>query len=331
MSNTPSIMQPRNFYKPFDYPWAHEMWKHHEAQHWMGYEVSFGPDVADWENKLSESEKNLLTHLFRFFTQADVDVAEGYSKLFVPYFAHKPELAMMMNSFAAREAVHVDAYALLLETVGMPETTYQQFHEYKEMKDKHEFVMNCNMDDTYEVLKSLAIYSGFTEGMQLFASFAVLLNFQRDNKMKNMGNIVAWSIRDESMHVEGMTRLFTEYLEDHRDQIDYEKLVQEVKTSALKMVELEDRFIDLIYSDSSSVSNLDKEDVKAYIRYISNIRWHQLSFTESHGPLFEGNLKNPLPWVDYLVFGEEHTNFFEGKSTSYGKAMTTGTLDEVEW
>ena len=186
-----NILTPRTYFKPMDYPWAHTFWKQHEAMHWMGYEVPMHEDVRDWSSKLTEGEKNLLTHLFRFFTQADVDVAAGYTTKFLPYFAHKPELAMMMSSFAAREAVHIDAYALLLETVGMPETTYQQFADYKEMKEKHDFVGQFGTDNVEDLLKSLAVYAGFTEGMQLFASFVVLLNFSRFNKMKAMGNIVA--------------------------------------------------------------------------------------------------------------------------------------------
>ena len=304
--------------------------------HWMGYEVSMQDDVRDWNEKLNESEKNLLTHLFRFFTQADVDVAAGYTSKFLPYFSGTPELAMMMASFAAREAVHIDAYALLLETVGMPETTYQQFHEYKAMKDKHDFVEQFGMDTPANVLKSLAVYSAFTEGMQLFASFVVLLNFSRFNKMKNMGNIVAWSIRDEDLHVDGMTRLFRECLnrhkasfEDPQERIDFcNSLVYEIEQAARKMVELEDAFIDLIFSDSKAIEGLTADEVKHYVRYIANKRWNQLGFREN---LFTMAGKNPLPWVDYMVNGEEHTNFFEAKGTVYSKAMTKGTMDDVQW
>lgn len=329
------VLEPRNYYKPLEYPWAYDLWKAHEQIHWMGHEVSLGEDVRDWNTKLSPSEKSLLTHLFRFFTQADVDVAAGYTKKFLPYFGHKPELAMMMSSFAARESVHIDAYALLLETIGMPETTYQQFQEYKEMKDKHDFVDKFDMSNPEEALKALAVYSAFTEGMQLFASFVVLLNFARNNKMKNMGNIVAWSIRDESIHVEGMTTLFKTFLDDVTDKWSSDKydedmslLVNELKSIAYKMVELEDAFIDLIFSDSSAVEGLTPEEVKQYIRYITNTRWQQLGF---EGVLYPDAMVNNLPWVDYMVNGEEHSNFFERKSTFYSKAATKGGVEDIQW
>jgi ribonucleoside-diphosphate reductase beta chain len=316
----------RNFYKPLDFPWAHDLWRKHEAMHWMVHEVSLHEDVKDWNEKLSDSEKNLLTHLFRFFTQADVDVAAGYTQKFLPYFGGTPELAMMMSSFAARESIHIDAYAVLLETVGMPETTYQQFHEYKAMKDKHDFVEQFGMDTDENVLKSLAVYSAFTEGMQLFASFVVLLNFARFNKMKNMGNIISWSIRDEDLHVEGMTTLFRECVNTPLGA-EISDLEVTVKAAAMKMVELEDSFIDLIFSDTGAVEGLTPEEVKSYIRFISNKRWSQLGFT---GKLFDIE-RNPLPWVDHMVNGEEHANFFERRATEYSKAMTKGTMEDIEW
>jgi len=323
------IYTPRNYYKPLEYPWAHDLWKRHEAMHWMAYEVPMHGDVRDWNTKLSENEKKLLTHLFRFFTQADVDVAAGYNQKFLPHFGHKPELAMMMSSFAAREAIHIDAYAVLLETVGMPETTYQQFHQYKAMKDKHDFVDQFNLTKPEEVLKALAVYSAFTEGMQLFASFVILLNFSRFGKMKAMGNIIAWSIRDESLHVDGMTTLFKEYLDDYRkaNSIDLVALQDEIGIIAQKMVELEDSFIDLCF-ECGAVEGLTPEEVKTYIRFITNKRWSQLGF---QGALFKDCTANNLPWVDFMVNGEEHTNFFEQKGTAYAKAMTQGSMEDIQW
>lgn len=325
------ILEPRTFYKPLEYPWAYELWKQHESMHWLGHEVPLADDVRDWNDKLNADEKSLLTHLFRFFTQADIDVANGYNGRFLPYFSHKPELGMMMGSFAAREAIHIDAYALLLETVGMPETTYQQFQEYKEMVDKHEYVSNFNMDTHLDVLKTLAVYSAFTEGVQLFGSFAILLNFPRMNKMNNMGNIINWSIRDESLHVEGMTQVFREYFKDIKKQIAFNEkdFINEIRVIGMEMVDLEDKFVDLVFSDSAgAVEGLTADEVKGFIRFIANLRWEQLGF---EGVLYEEFTKNPLPWVEEMVNGEEHTNFFEAKSTQYSKAMTEGSMEDIQW
>lgn len=322
----------RSYYKPFQCPWAYDLWRQHEAMHWMSHEVPMHEDVRDWNNKLTKEEKNLLTHLFRFFTQADVSIAEGYNKHFLPYFSGVPELTMMMNSFAAREAIHIDAYSTLLETVGMPETTYSEFQSYKEMKDKHDYLKEVKSDNPLEMLKALAIFSAFGEGVQLFGSFVILLNFARHNKMKSMGNIIAWSIRDEDLHVEGMTKVFKECNLKYTETTSYTKdenfaLAFAIEDAALDMIKLEDAFIDLCFKDNT-IEGLTSQEVKDYIRYLTNKRITQLGYQFK---AFPNHKINPLPWVDYMVNGEEHANFFEQKSTAYSKAMTQGTFEEIEW
>lgn len=307
-------------------PWAYETYKLSEAMHWSPDEVPLSEDVRDWKEKLNDEERNLLTQLFRFFTQADVDVAAGYHIKFIPYFKGIPELQMMMGSFANREATHINAYSLLLETIGMPEATYQQFQEYKEMKAKHDYLEKFSTANPVSVLKSLAVYSAFTEGMQLFGSFVVLLAFARQNKMKNMGNIIAWSIRDENLHVEGMARLFREFSKDHYQTDAYHGLETDLHKIAMKMVDLEFAFIDLMFN-GNKLTDLNADQVKGYIKHLTNQRWKQLGFKED----LYSNTSNPLPWVDYMVYGVEHANFFEQKSTTYAKSMTTGTMEDIEW
>jgi len=61
-------------YKPFRYPWAYEAWLTQQRVHWLPEEVPLADDVKDWHRNLTDGERNLLTQIFRFFTQADVEV-----------------------------------------------------------------------------------------------------------------------------------------------------------------------------------------------------------------------------------------------------------------
>jgi ribonucleoside-diphosphate reductase beta chain len=168
----------RHNFKPFHYPWAYDAWLKHEQAHWLHTEVPMIEDVKDWKNKLTESEKKFLTNIFRFFTQGDVDVAGGYVKNYLPYFP-QPEVRMMLSGFAAREALHVAAYSHLIETLGMPESTYNEFLEYEEMRAKHDYFLSIAGQDQQTIAQQIAAFSAFTEGMQLFSSFIMLLNFPR--------------------------------------------------------------------------------------------------------------------------------------------------------
>ena len=313
----------RQYFKPFTYPWAYEAWLAHEQSHWLHTEVPMLEDVKDWKNKLTDHERRFLTNIFRFFTQGDIDVAGGYVKNYLPYFA-QPEVRMMLLGFAAREALHIAAYSHLIESLGMPATTYNEFLQYAEMKEKHDYLLELSSKNgTKESTAAhIAAFSAFTEGMQLFSSFIMLLNFPRHGVMRGMGQIVTWSIVDETQHTENMIKLFRTYIEENKE-IWNDDLKSRIYTIATKMVDLEDKFIDLAFG-LAPMADLDARDVKSYIRYIADRRLISLGL--------KGIMKvkkNPLPWVEEMINSPIHTNFFENRATDYAKGALSGSWGDV--
>jgi ribonucleoside-diphosphate reductase beta chain len=317
------LTEERSYFKPFNYPWAYDAWLKHEQSHWLHTEVPMLDDVKDWKKKLSAEEKQFLTHIFRFFTQGDIDVAGGYVKNYLPYFP-QPEVRMMLLGFAAREALHIAAYSHLIETLGLPDSTYNQFLEYAEMKEKHEYVLDISAKNTTKenTATHIAVFSAFTEGMQLFSSFIMLLNFPRHGKMKGMGQIVTWSIVDETQHAENMIKLFRTFIEENRE-IWNDELKERIYSIAEKMVELEDKFIDLAFS-MGAMEDLSSDDVKKYIRYIADRRLISLGMKG----IFKVK-RNPLPWVEEMINAPTHTNFFENRATDYAKGALSGNWGDV--
>ena len=232
------------------------------------------------------------------------------------------EVLMMMTAFAAMETVHIAAYSHLLDTIGMPETEYSAFLEYKEMKDKYDYMQGFDVKSKHNIAMTMAVFSAFTEGLQLFASFAILLNFPRHNKMKGMGQIVTWSVRDETLHCNSMIRLFKDFIKEE-PQIWNDKLKNEIYSACKTIVEHEDAFIDLAFQ-MGPLNGLTANEVKQYIRFIGNRRLEQLGLN----PIYDVK-KNPLTWLDTMLNGVEHMNFFEGRATEYSKASTRGTWGEV--
>lgn len=316
-----NLLTERHVYKPFKYPWAYEAWLTQQQVHWLPEEVPLAEDVRDWARNLNESEKNLLTQIFRFFTQSDIEVNNCYMKHYTKVF--KPtEVQMMLSAFSNMETIHIAAYSHLLDTIGMPETEYSAFLHYKEMKDKYDFMQQFNSDDLRSTAITLAVFGAFTEGLQLFASFAMLLNFPRFNKMKGMGQIVSWSVRDESLHCDNMVKLFRTLVSENPQLWD-DSLQQELLDACRTIVEHEDAFIDLAFG-LGPVEGLEAEDVKQYIRYIADRRLLQLGLEEEYH--IE---ENPLPWLDSMLNAVEHTNFFENRATEYSKAATRGNWEEA--
>lgn len=383
----------RKYYKPHKYGEFYERWQLHERGHWLPTEVSMHDDVNDWNNKLDKNQKKFLTNIFRFFTQGDVDVAGAYCTEYLPNFSQTPEIAMFMCSVAAREAIHIDAYSYLIETLGMPESTYKEFLDYEAMKNKQDylkkyqslkrsnrefhtlaviifcvmllflymvnfspvftfiFVVLCIVCEIrlfrYTMSKSkehtagsIALFSGFTEGMQLFSSFTMLLSFPMHGLMKGMGQIVTWSIVDETQHTEGMISLFKIYVKENSEDycictlknllgcscINKKKLSNTVKKIAIDMVDLEDGFIDLAYAEYSKEQNfmgISIDKMKSYIRYIADRRLKSMEYSN----LFDVKM-NPLPEFEIMINAPINTNFFENRSTDYAKSCARN-WDEV--
>ena len=315
------LMEFSETFKPFHYPWAVELTTRHEKVHWIEDELDLSEDVADWKSgKMSSVEKEYVTNILRLFTQSDVAVGQNYFDQFIPKFKNN-EVRNMLGSFATREGIHQRAYALLNETLGLSDAEYHAFLEYTEMTDKLEFMMDSDPNTVRGLGLSLA-KSVFNEGVALFASFVMLLNFQRYGKMKGMGKVVEWSIRDESIHVEGVSKLFKAYCAEHPRIVD-DEFKKDIYEMARIAVKLEDKFVELAYK-MGEIEGLDMSEVKTYIRYITDRRLLQLGL--------KTNFKvkeNPLPWLEWVLNGADHTNFFENRVTEYEVAGLQGKWDDA--
>jgi len=314
-----SLFKERNFYKPFDYDWAFNAYDTMQKMHWLPSEVPLHEDIRDWNERLSKEEKNLINQILKFFTQGDVDIAKAYLDSYIPKFK-SPEVRMMLSSFATSEANHAHAYSLLNDTIGESDLLdFKAFQEYKEMSNKHLYLFKDKGKGIEGFLRDIACFSAFGEGLQLFASFVMLLNFQRYGRMKGMCQIVTWSIRDETHHVESMIKLFKTLIKEN-PKVWTDKFKKTIYQTARDMVELEDKFIDLAF-EMGGIRGLTPDEVKKYIRYIADRRLLQLSLKPNYGVK-----DNPLGWLEWVLNGVEHANFFENRATEYNKGTTTGKL-----
>jgi len=316
-----SLLDSRPVYKPFSYPWCYDAWLTQQRLHWLPEEVPLADDVKDWHNKLTPSEQHLMTQIFRFFTQSDIEVNNCYMKHYAQVF-QPTEVQMMLAAFSNIETIHIAAYSHLLDTIGMPETEYSAFLQYKEMKDKYDYMQEFSMDSLDNIAKTLAVFGAFTEGLQLFASFAILLNFPRLNKMKGMGQIVTWSVRDESLHCASAIKLFRTFLNEN-PEVWTQEFQRELYKACETIVTHEDAFIELAF-ELGPIEGLAAGEIKDYIRFTANRRLSQLGLQ----PIYQID-KHPLPWLDTMLNAVEHTNFFENRATEYSKAATKGSWEEA--
>lgn len=302
-------------YKPFKYPTLMQRASAHEDIHWTENEIELGDDVAQWSNgDLSSEEKSYILQIMRLFTQTDVQVGQNYCDVFIPYIKNN-EARNMLLSFAAREGIHQRAYALFTDTLGLPEDTYSEFLEYEAMANKIGLMQQNDPSTEEGMMKALA-QTVCNEGMSLFSSFVMLLNFQRYGKMLGLCKITEWSLRDETQHVEGMSELFRIKVSENPELLT-DEVKKEIYQYYRDAVDLEDQFIDSAF-ELGTPEGLTAKEMKQYIRFIANRRLRAIGFKDNWE-----NTINPFHWLDWLL-AEGHTNFFEQRVSEYSVAGLTG-------
>jgi glutaredoxin 3 len=302
------------------YPEFVEITKLHEEAHWHEGEAKLQQDVEQWKTGIiTDDDKYFINSILRLFTQTDVAVAREYHEIFIPAFKNN-ETRNMLTSFAGREGVHQRAYALLNDTLGFGDAFYDEFLEYQDMKEKYDYMLQMSNKSYHELGLSLAKQC-LLEGVSLFASFAMLLNYSRSGKMMGMSDINLWSIKDESIHVRGNTALFRQFTTEH-PRIVNDAFKKEIYDMARDVVNLEDKFIDRAFMMKSSAGGgehiITKDEVKQYTRSVCDYRMQQLGFKSQF------DAENPFEWLNWVTSSNMIENFFETNSVSYSKNAMIG-------
>lgn len=306
------LLDKRLIYAPFEYQQAYDFWESQQQAHWLHTEISMASDIQDWKNNLSDSERFLIGSVLKGFTQAEIFIEDYWSNKVANWFK-KPEIQMMANTFASFETIHAVSYAYLNQSLNIED--YEAFLYEPTAKAKIDRLMTAKSKSIYDKALSLAIFSAFNEGVNLFASFAILLNFSRFNKLKGVGQIIAFSVRDESLHSKAGCWLFNQLLLEY-PEIRTSEFCEEIYEAAKVTVRLEEDFIDKCF-ESGNPEGLDKVDLKNYIRFRTNTKLNDIGFDSIFTQ--DNQSLERLAWFDVLTSGVEHADFFSSRVTSYSK------------
>ncbi len=308
------ITEPRLFYKPFEYQEAFNFYKDQHRVHWLADEVPLASDLNDWKQKLTESEKNLIGNILKSFAQTEVHVNDYWSTKVSLWFP-KPEIQAMARVFADFESIHAEAYARLNEELGLDD--FEAFMEDESSKAKIDRLLETPGDNIAEQALSLAIFSAFTEGVNLFSSFAILMSFQLRNLMKGTGQIVEWSVRDESLHSRAGCWLFNKLLEE-QPELNTPEMRDNVIEACNISVQLEFDFIDKAF-EMGAVEGLNVDQLKNFIKARANEKMIELGYNAIYNDI-DPNLLKQMDWFGHLTSGKTHQDFFAGRVTNYSKS-----------
>jgi len=310
------ITDKRDFYKPFEYQEAFDFYLDQQRSHWLADEVPLASDLNDWKQKLTESEKNLIGNILKSFAQTEVHVNDYWSSKVSQWFP-KPEIVAMTSTFGSFEAIHAQAYARLNEALDLED--FKAFLEDEAALGKIERLVETPMETLSEKAQSLAIFSAFTEGVNLFSSFAILMSFQLRNLMKGTGQIIEWSVRDESLHSKAGCWLFRTLI-DEAPEINTEELRNKVTEACHLSVQLEFDFIDKAF-EMGEVEGLNRAQLQNFIKARANEKMIELGYSAVYNDI-DPNLLKQMEWFGHLTSGKTHQDFFAGRVTDYAKSTS---------
>ena len=324
-----SIFEESKTYKPFKFPWAMELAIEQNIDlYWDTHELDLSVDVPQFhsknglatENVSHASNKNMLEKILSIFTQMDVAAGSLYCKL-LPHVGNN-EIRTMWVTFAAKECVHQRGYALGVEEFGFPDSTWAEFMEYDEMHKKIDLMSNIgnrDLSNKLDFAKTIAQLL-LSEGICLFGAFACMLNLKRFGILLGFNMVNEWSLKEEQKHVEGNIRVLSEV---RKELTPAEKMELDAFIEGMvdKLVLAEDKFIDLVF-EMGPQEQMTPSDMKTYIRYLGDLRLSQLNLP----PLYDVD-ENPLEWLDWMLTGKKHGNFFEKKVTDYDHSGLVGKID----
>lgn len=323
-----SVFNTSEAYRPFKYSWAVEAEKRHRIDmHWHEGQVELQDDLRQFNSKgglattnvTHESNKNMVEKLIMLFTEMDVVVGNGYAKM-LPYVGNN-EIKTLWFTFACREVTHQRGYALAAETFGYASSQWADFKKYEEMQNKIDIITQDVGDllEPLEFAKQLSVVL-LGEGIALFGAFACLLNLKRYGLMSNFNTINEWSLKDEGEHVENNIKVLSEVRKDLTSEENAE-LDGWILDVVAQYVEAEHKFFDLVF-EMGPQEGMTIKEAKDFITYLGSLRKYQMGLgTESSLP------ENPLPWIDYILSGSTHTNFFESRVVDYSHSGLLGEVD----
>jgi ribonucleoside-diphosphate reductase beta chain len=301
---------------PSIYKKADEYWELQNKAHWLHFEISLNADVNDWKFNLTDNEKYVVGHILKGFAQTELFVEDYWGVQVCRWFKH-PEIQMMANTFAAFESIHARGYLYLNQTLGLED--FEGFLCEPSTKAKIDRLISTKGKSKKDIARSLAIFSAFNEGVSLFSSFAILLNFSRFNKLKGVGQIVAFSCRDESLHADAGCWLFRTFIEEY-PEIWVDEFKADLYEAARVTVKLEDDFIDKAFS-KGEIEGINAYDLKQYIRFRTNTKLQDINLKSNWRNLDMEAVNRVVCWFEPLTSGVEMQDFFAGRVTSYSRGV----------
>jgi ribonucleoside-diphosphate reductase beta chain len=331
-----SIFDFRESYKPFEYDVA-EFSEAVEDTYWVGRELKkgFNTDVEQYKTELSDHDRNIISRVLKTFAEVETHVANDlWSKLVK--FTPKHELAGLGYCFADNERRHADSYSLLNELLGIDKhlepyskdpILSEKFDNLVENSLNFDFDKG-NIDHIKKFSFGLAVFSAFTERVDLFGQFMILKSFSCNgrNLLRNVGTIIDWSKQDEALHGKFGVFIFNEVKKEF-PEIWTNEFKSSIYSAFTQGMKIQEKVMNDIFADGD-LPNLNMKQVINYMKFLCNDSLNSLGLKEIFD--IDDNLTKEVMWFEDESNATQMTDFLAGtRSTDYTKNQVQYSENEV--
>lgn len=304
---------------PMKYKWAYELYQQAVRNTWFPHEIALGEDLADWK-KMTDDEKHALSFLMAFFNPAELIVNRSLALGVYPY-VKSPECHLYLAKQMWEEANHCVAFEYVLETFPLNRDEVYKVHLITDsMIAKEAFIEKYlvrmtevaldieSIEGKKDFIRNLVATNIVMEGVWFYTGFMVALSFRQRNLLRNLGSMINWVVRDESLHLKFGIGLIMNGLEENPELLT-EEFAEEIRNIVIEGVSLECNYNKDLFPHG--ILGLNADYVNQYVQYIADRRLEELGLE----PHF--NVTNPAKWMSTANDVYELVNFFEAQNTSY--------------
>ncbi|MDN6161278.1 MAG: ribonucleotide-diphosphate reductase subunit beta [Atopostipes sp.] len=328
MQNTKrNLFKERLNLKPYEYPELEEYKEAIQHSYWLHTEFNYTSDIDDFFTNVSEAERNAIKNAMLAIAQVEVTVKDFWGDL--RHRMPKPELSSVGYTFSESEVRHHDAYAHLLELLGLNE----EFEKIEEIPaliqrvdylESHKKFSNTGSDRDYTI--SLILFSLFIEHVSLFSQFLIIMSFNKHkNIFKGMSNAIEATSKEEQIHGLFGTELVNILREEHPEWFDGE-MEETIIKEAKKAYASEEKVIDWIFEEGE-LDFLPIQRVKEFVKNRLNESLEGIGY-EAIFEIDEDSVKATDWFMDELL-STKHLDFFVKRSTNYTKRSKSITSDDL--
>lgn len=200
--NRPDIFRKRTELRPYEYPQLAQYKDAIRASYWTHKEFNYDGDVQDMLVNMSEGDVGVAKRAMLAIAQIEVAVKAFWGQ--VGSHIPKPEVADVGATFAESEVRHSDAYAHLLELMGLQEE-FKTLKDVPVMQDRIKYLDEVNRkkdsDDPKDYFEAIVLFTILVEYISLFSQFYILMSLNKDqNVLNGISNAIEATSKEEEIH-----------------------------------------------------------------------------------------------------------------------------------